>query len=119
MLGCPRYSEGAQAARLRGACGVGVSDLQWGVALAAKRMGRLRGMQGARLGWLRDGHPIVVISIEQVDYGGVGISGAHDVHYAPILRLRLQQVGVGSDCAPTFGSPAKTELIRPLHVKLP
>ena len=80
MLGCPRYSEGAQAARLRGACGVGVSDLQRGVALAAKRMGRLQGMQGARLGWLWDGHPIVVIGIEQVDCGGVGISGVNDVH---------------------------------------
>ena len=79
MLGCPRNSVGDQAARLRGACGVGVSDLQGGIALAAKRMGRLRRMQWARLGWLWDGHPIVVISIEQVDCEGIGVSGAYDM----------------------------------------
>ena len=112
---------GDQAARVRGACGEGVSDLQGRVTLAAKWMGRLRGMHRARkeaVGGFAES-PIVVIGIEQVDYGGVGVSSAHNVHYAPILRLRLEQVGVGSDCAPTFGSPAKAELIRPLHVKLP
>ena len=63
VLGCPIYSNCAQVARLRGACGVGVSDLQGGIALAAKGMGRLRRMQWARLGWLWNGHPIVVVSI--------------------------------------------------------
>ena len=100
---------------------MGVANLQGGVTLAAEWVGRLRWMHGTRkeaVGGFAEA-PIVVIGIEQVDYGGDGVSSAHNVHYAPILRLRLEQVGVGSDCAPTFGSPAKAELIRPLYVKLP
>ena len=121
MLGCPRYSEGDQAAWLRGACGVGISNLQGRVTLAAKWMGRLRGMHRARKEAVGDfaEAPIVVIGIEQVDYGGDGVSSAHNVHYAPILRLRLEQVGVGSVCASTFGSSAKSELVRPLYIRLP
>ena len=85
MLGCPMYSSCAQVARLRGACGVGDSDLQGGITLAAKRMGRLRRMQWARLEWLRNKYPIVVVIIEQVDSGGNGVSNAYDMRKAPIL----------------------------------
>ena len=74
-------------------------------------------MQRARLSWLSDANPVVVI-IEQANCWGVRVPGAHDVPEAPVLgnyntieATRIGQVVRWGRYAPAFGSPTKPELI--------